>query len=99
MYQGKMGTSEFASELFNKANILWNAVDEAYVLYKKFYDVTYGLTPAEILALPQMTGTNYTEADILKMQNAMNCLGDFYKAMHNESVSQVDRFGYLYPFL
>jgi len=99
MYQGKMGFSEWESELFNKATNLKTAVDNAYILYKKFYDLTYGLTPADILALPIFTGCEMTEADIAAMQNAVNSMGDFYKAMHNESVGQVDRFGYLVKFL
>ena len=99
MYQGKMGFSEWESELFNKATNLKTAVDNAYILYKKFYDLTYGLSPAQILALPIFTGCEMTEADITAMQNAVNSMGDFYKAMHNESVGQVDRFGYLVKFL
>ena len=99
MYQGKMGFSEWESELFNKATNLKTAVDNAYILYKKFYDLTYGLTPADILALPIFTGSEMTEADITAMQNAVNSMGDFYKAMHNEAVGTVDRFGYIVKFL
>ena len=98
-YQGKMGFSEIEAELFNKGTNLKKAVDDAYILYKKVYDMTYGLTPAQILALPIFEGCNMTEADITAMQNACNCLGDFYQAMHNGAVSQVDRFGYLVKFL
>jgi len=99
MYQGKMGFSEWENELFNKATNLKTAIDNAYILYKKFYDLTYGLTPADILALPIFTGCEMTEADITAMQNAANCLGDFHKAMHNEAVGTVDRFGYIVKFL
>jgi len=99
MYQGKMGFDQWEAEVFNKGTNLKKAIDEAYILYKKFYDLTYGLTAAQILALPIFTGSNMTEADITKLQNAVNCMADFYKTMHNEAVTQVDRFGYLYPFL
>jgi hypothetical protein len=99
MYQGKMGFSEWESEVFNKGTNLKKAIDDAYILYKKFYDLTYGLTPAQILALPTFTSSGMSESDITAMQNAVNSMGDFYKAMHNEAVGQVDRFGYLVKFL
>lgn len=94
-----MGFSEWESEVFNKGTNLKTAIDDAYIMFKKFYDLTYGLTAEQILALPTFTSSNMTEADITKLQNAVNCMADFYKALHNEAVGTVDRFGYLYPFL
>jgi len=99
MYQNKMGFSEWEAEIFNKGVNLKKAIDEAYILYKKFYDLTYGLSAAQILALPIFTGCGMSEADITAMQNAANCLGDFNKCLHNEAVATVDRFGYIVKFL
>lgn len=99
MYQGKMAYEQWEAELYSKGTNLKKAVDDAYTLYKKFYDLTYGKTAAQILAMDQFSSSGLTEAGITDLQNAMNCLSDFYKAMNNQTVSQVDRFGYLYKFL
>lgn len=99
MYQGDNAKEQWSFLLSTKAKNLNNAIDEAYIAYKQFYDEFYGMTEAQVLATDAFSTSGYTEADILAYRNGYNVLEDFHKAMHNEAISQVDRFAYLVKFI
>jgi hypothetical protein len=92
-----MTWQDWTTQANQKANALKSSIDAAKVLYDKWYSLTYGLTPAQIAALPQMAG--HTVADITAMNYAMGTFNDFNAALHNAAVVTSDREAYLTPIL
>lgn len=52
-YTGNMTFGEFSSQAQSRGNNLLNAIKDGKILYDKFYQLTYGKTDEQILALPQ----------------------------------------------
>jgi hypothetical protein len=73
------------------AGNLWDYIKHGKDLYDKWYDYTYGLSDADIAALPVFAGENITEAQITTLRVALEQLSDIYGAMSNVAVAQKDR--------
>ncbi|MFZ0928185.1 MAG: hypothetical protein WAN11_06275 [Syntrophobacteraceae bacterium] len=81
----------------NNANTLLRDINEAYLWFQKYYAVTYGLTQAQILALPGFSGR--TAQDITNIAAAFQVFRDLYNLMNNVSApAQANRVGYPAPF-
>jgi hypothetical protein len=77
---------------------LISLIDNCNYFYQKWYALTYGLTDAQILALPECTGM--VAADVTALKYAMSTFNDLYNALHGgAAISQVNRTGYLTPFI
>jgi hypothetical protein len=97
MYSNDMTWQDWTVQANQKATALKSAIDQAKVLYDKWYTLTYGLTPTQIAALPQMSG--HTVADITAMSYALGTFNEFNSALHNLAVPTADRESYLTPIL
>jgi len=98
MYSGDMTWTDWTKAANLQGASVKSAIDQAKILYDKWYAFTYGLTPTQIAALPQMSG--HTAADVTTLTNAIGVLNDFYSALHNiAALPQFDREGYLTPLL
>jgi len=97
-YNADLLWSDWVNACTGNANTLMRDINEAYAWYEKFYTITYGLTVAQILALPGFSGK--TAADIQAMQYAFGVFQDLYNLMNNVSApAQANRAGYLAPFM
>ena len=98
MYSNEMTWDEWASAISQSGNQLLSEIQTAKALADKFNAMTYGLTAAQIAALPQFTGK--TAADATAMQYAVGVFIDLYNAIYNvAALPQALREGYLAPFI
>src|SRR5574343_766223 len=97
-YMGNMTFKEFSAQVQSRGNNMLNAIREGKLLYDKFYQLTYGLTDEQILALPQfnVTGDTMTQAGLDKLRYALGVFNDL--ALGN-ALAPATRDGYLVPFL
>ncbi len=95
-YTNEMSFSEWVSQAGARANSLVQSIEQGKILYDKWYQFSYGKTNADIAALPQF---NKTEADIAAMAYALGVFKEMWEALHNVTVTQADRQGYLTPIL
>jgi hypothetical protein len=100
MYAGDMQWTNWTAALYTNATASLTAITQGKLLADKWNQMTYGLTPAQILALPQFANSGKTAADIENMQYAMGVFTDLYNAMFNvAALTQFNREGYLDPFI
>lgn len=97
-YMGVMTFKQFSDQAQNRGNNLLNAIKEGKILYDKFYQLTYGLTDEQILALPQfnVTGDTMDQAGLTKLKYALGVFNDL--ALGN-ALTPATRDSYLVPFL
>lgn len=97
-YMGNMTFKEIAAQTQSRGNNLLNAIREGKLLYDKFYQLTYGLTDEQILALPQfnVTGDSMDQAGLDKLRYA---LGVFNDLASGNALAPATRDAYLVPFL
>ncbi len=97
-YSADLVWADWANACTNNANTLMHDIAEAYAWYEKWYALTYGLTTAQIQALPIFA--SHTVADITNMQACFQVFQDLYNLMNNVSApGQANRVGYLAPFM
>jgi hypothetical protein len=98
MYSNEMTWDEWATAISQAANQMLEDLKNGKDLADKFNAMTYGLTAAQIAALPQFTGKTVTDAT--NMQYAVGVFTDLYNAMYNvAALPQALREGYLEPFI
>lgn len=97
-YMGNMTFKEFLAQVQSRGNNMLNAIREGKLLYDKFYQLTYGLTDEQILALPQfnVTGDTMDQAGLDKLRYA---LGVFNNIANGTTLLPETRDSYLVPFL
>ena len=98
MYSAKMNFETFSGQIQSRGNALQEAIRQGKILYDKWYALTYGLSTAEIIALPQfnVASETITEADV----NALNyALGVFNTIASGSALTPATRDAYLTPFL
>lgn len=97
-YMGNMTFKELAAQAQSRGNNLLNAIREGKLLYDKFYQLTYGLTDEQILALPQfnVTGDTMDQAGLNALRYA---LGVFNDLASGNALAPATRDSYLVPFL
>ena len=97
-YTGVMTFKQFSDQAQSRGNNLLNAIREGKILYDKFYQLTYGLTDEQILALPQfnIAGDTMDQAGLTKLKYA---LGVFNDISNGTALSPATRDDYLTPFL
>ena len=89
-YSNDRNFGDWVAALDSKGHSVVSSINEGEIEYRKWYALSYGLTDAEIAALPQFTGR--TEADITKIRYAMGALHDLYTALNGTgSVVSRDR--------
>jgi hypothetical protein len=97
-YNADLLWADWANAASNQANNVMRTIAEAYAWYQKYYAITYGLTQAQILALPGFSGR--TAADITNIAACFQVFMDLYNLMNNVSApAQANRVGYLAPFM
>jgi hypothetical protein len=97
-YSGDLTWEAWAGALTNAGNTVLGDIQAAYEWYQKWYALTYGLSMAQIQALPQFAGRS--TADIQAMQYGWGVFLDLYNALNNVgALPQANRQGYLVPFL
>jgi hypothetical protein len=97
-YTSDLMWADWVNQLTAFANAVMNDIQQGYEWYEKFAALTYGLSNAQILALPAFAGR--TAADVTAMQYAWGVFNDLYNALNNVSaLTQANREGYLVPFL
>ena len=97
-YMGNMTFKEFLAQVQSRGNNLLSVIREGKLLYDKFYQLTYGLTDEQILALPQfmVTGDTMTQDGLDKLRYA---LGVFNDLAAGNALAPATRDSYLVPFL
>lgn len=97
-YTGNMTFKDWNFTTQSKGNNLLSAVREGKILYDKFYQLTYGLTDEQILALPQfnIVGDTMDQAGLTKLRYA---LGVFNDLAAGNALAPATRDSYLVPFL
>src|SRR5574343_57070 len=97
-YTGNMTFKDWNFTTQSKGNSLLSAVREGKILYDKFYQLTYGLTDEQILALPQfnIVGDTMDQAGLTKLRYA---LGVFNDLAAGNALAPATRDSYLVPFL
>ena len=97
MYSGDMSWQDWTFAAQARAQALKNDIEQAKVLYEKWYAFSYGKTDAQVAALAQI---QKAEADVTALKNAIGVFLDFYNVLHNgAALPQFDREGYLTPIL
>jgi hypothetical protein len=97
-YNADLLWADWANAATNNANTLIRDINEAYAWYQKYYAITYGLTTAQILALPGFSGK--TAQDITNIAACFQVFEDLYNLINNVSApAQANRVGYLAPFM
>lgn len=97
-YMGSMTFKELSSQAQSRGNNLLNAIREGKLLYDKFYQLTYGLTDQQILALEQFNITG-DAMDQAGLDNLRYALGVFNDISSGTAISPATRDSYLVPFL
>ena len=77
-----------------RGNALLNAIKEGKLLYDKWYQLTYGLSDQQILALDNMQGVTQSELTALKY-----AIGVFNDVANGTALPAATRDAYLVPFL
>lgn len=97
-YTGVMTFKQFSDQAQAKGNALLSAIREGKILYDKFYQLTYGKTDEQILALPQfnVTGDTMDQAGLNALRYA---LGVFNDLSAGSALAPATRDSYLTPFL
>lgn len=97
-YTGVMTFKQFSDQAQSKGNNLLNAIREGKILYDKFYQLTYGKTDEQILALGQfnVAGDTMDQAGLNALRYA---LGVFNDLAAGSALSPATRDSYLTPFL
>ena len=99
MYSTDMKWIDWSQLNSNGVNELRTILNKRYADYKKFYAFTYGLSDAQILALPFMVGKGQTDLDNLR--NSFNIFKYFYESyygLNGSPLSIYDYSGYQIPF-
>ena len=98
MYTNQMQAADWVFAITGASNQLSSDIQRGSILNDKFATITYGLTDAQILSLPQFA--TWTEADLTNVKYALGAMKDLSNALNNISaLVQANRFGYLEPFL
>jgi hypothetical protein len=97
-YSGDMQFGDWQREMQSKARGLLDAIKEGKRLYDKFYKMTYGLSDAQILELPQLlvAGDVLTQAKLTELRYAV---GVFNTLNAGSALDPATRDDYLTPFL
>jgi hypothetical protein len=97
MYNSDLTWAVLKQQLNNDGQTLIQMVDAFKYLYDKWYALTYNMTDAAILALPQFSGM--AQVDLTALKFAMGVFNDMYTALHGTAtLSATDRHSYLIPF-
>jgi len=97
-YSPELTWDDWSEQIGQLANQLINDLQSGKMLADKFNAMTYGLTPAQIAALPQFS--NKTVADATAMQYAIGVFTDLYNALYGvAALTQTNREGYVDPFI
>ena len=98
MFSGDMTWMNWTDLLNQKATAIINDIQAAKACYDKWSAMTYGLTDAQIQALPQFNSRQV--ADITAMRYAWGVFNDMYQALFGTGVlTQTNRENYLAPFV
>ena len=97
-YSGDMQFDDWQREMQHKARTLLDSIKEGKRLYDKFYKMTYGLSDAQILELPQflVAGDVLTQAKLNELRYAVGVFNDI---SNGTALSPATRDDYLTPFL
>lgn len=80
MYSGDMNWTNWESLLENVGQNFETSLEAAHEAWKKWNDISYGLTDSQILALPGFSGKVLN--DITKMRVAYGALKTMYDLYH-----------------
>ena len=98
MYSSDMTWQNWTDLLNQKAMATMNDIQTAKAAYDKWTAMTYGLTDAQIQALPQFNSRQV--ADITAMRYAWGVFLDLYNALFGlAALPDVNREGYLALFV
>ena len=90
MYTAEMSWADWQYAASVKATSLRKLLQDGLVLQQKFYEMTYGLSDAAILALPFMSGK--TQAHLDALRTTLNTLKDMHDVFFGVSaLVQYDR--------
>ena len=98
MYGNDMTWQQWTDQLSSTGNSLLSDLQRGKQLYEKWASLTYGLTDAQIQALPQFA--TKTVADVTAMRYAWGVFNDIYNGIYGgAALTQANREGYLTPSL
>ena len=97
MYSNNMTADAWLQQITIYTTQMVTAADTGKVLSDKFNAMVYGLTDAQILALPQFLA--WKQADLTAVKAALSSLINMSDALHNNPIAQGDRYAYFAPFL
>jgi hypothetical protein len=80
MYSGDMSGTQWEQDLEMATTELSRTLTVGYLKWKKWNDLTYGLTATQIAALPAFSGK--TAADMTKYMAAFTALQTMYQLFH-----------------
>lgn len=94
----QMGFNDWITRISGTSSNFITSLRTGKDLYDKWYKFTYGLSPAQIAALPELTGI--TVADVTTISYGLSVFNDIYTALYNlGALTQADREGYMVPFI
>ena len=94
MYTPVILLRDLESMVQQRGTALLSAIREAKLLYDKWYSLTYGLSDAQILALPSLD--NMTQEELTAFKYAV---GVFNDVASGTALAPATRDSYLVPFL
>jgi hypothetical protein len=108
MYSTNMRAVDWVNAISGISGSLLAQIRQGKDLYDKWYNLTYGLTPAQIVALPcfanppNLAGVTFTmtEQDVTNISYALGIFNELYTALFNlGALAQADREAYMIPFI
>jgi hypothetical protein len=97
MYTSKMTADQWLQQVSLFSNQIVNATETGKILWDKFNAMTYNMTDAQILALPQLSG--WTQQNLTDVKYALSSLKEMNDVLNNIAIATANRYGYLEPFL
>ncbi len=94
IYNGSLTQADIEFRINQASAQLLTALNNGFDQYKKWYDLTYGLTTAQIATLFSITTNEATD-----LQSAFNVFNDLNSFMNNLAVTQNDRLTTILKFI
>lgn len=92
MYSNDMTWSQWQAYAESRVTGLKTSLSQGYMEWQKFYNMTYGLTDAQILALPAFVGKIQT--DLNAIRNCFNTFKQLYDAYYGLNAAALPIYNY-----